>query len=93
MRVLILSLSLIAAVAPAAAGEDDIKLKPGDGAEVTQSQCAACHSLDYIQINSPFPNAKGWEGTVNKMIKKFGADIDEADAKTIIEYLSKNYGS
>ena len=93
MRVLVFSLSLLAAVAPAAAGESDIKLKPGDGAEVTQSNCAACHSLDYIQINSPFPNAKGWDATVNKMIKVFGAQIDETDAKAIIQYLSKNYGS
>ena len=30
---------------------------------------------------------------VAKMIKAFGAPIDDADAKTIAEYLKKNYGS
>ena len=31
--------------------------------------------------------------TVTKMIKAFGAPIDDADAKAIAEYLKKNYGS
>jgi len=54
---------------------------------------AAPASLDYIQINSPFLNAAGWNAEVTKMIKAFGAPIDEADAKAIVDYLAKNYGS
>ena len=36
--------------------------------------------------------AKGWDATVTKMIKAFGAPIDDADAKAIADYLKKNYG-
>ena len=43
-------------------------------------------------MNSPFLNAAGWDGEVTKMIKAFGAPIDDADAKAIAEYLAKNYG-
>jgi hypothetical protein len=68
-------------------------LKPGPGSEAAQTQCAACHSLDYILMNSPFPNAKVWEAEVNKMINVFGAAIPPDEAKTITEYLAKNYGS
>jgi sulfite dehydrogenase (cytochrome) subunit B len=34
-----------------------------------------------------------WDGDVTKMIKAFGAPIDEADAKVIADYLKKNHGS
>ena len=70
-----------------------IKLKPGPGLDKVEANCAACHSLAYIPMNSPFLNAAGWDAAVTKMIKAFGAPIDEADAKAIAEYLAKNYGS
>ena len=35
----------------------------------------------------------GWDAEVTKMIKAFGAPIDDADAKVIADYLKKNYGS
>lgn len=58
-----------------------------------RANCAACHSLDYVLMNSPFPTAAVWDATVTKMIKTFGAPIDEADTKAISDYLKKNYGS
>jgi hypothetical protein len=33
------------------------------------------------------------KGQVTKMIKAFGAPIDDGDAKAIAEYLAKNYGT
>jgi hypothetical protein len=36
---------------------------------------------------------KGWESEVDKMIKAYGAPISAADAKTIVDYLTANYGS
>ena len=51
-----------------------------------------CHSLDYVLINSPYLNATAWDAEVTKMIKAFGAPIDEADAKSIAQYLARNYG-
>lgn len=77
----------------ARADEFAIKLKPGVGLEQTQTHCAACHSLDYIVMNSPFPTAKVWDAEVTKMIKAFGANIPPDEAKAITDYLAKNYGS
>lgn len=79
--------------APALADEPRIELKKAPGLEQVEGNCAACHSLDYIQMNSPFLNAAGWDAEVTKMIKAFGAPISELDAKTIAEYLKANYGS
>ena len=75
------------------ADEFSITLKPGDGLDAVMGNCGSCHSLDYIVINSPFPNAKLWDAEVQKMIKVFGAPIDDKDAKAITDYLARNYGS
>jgi mono/diheme cytochrome c family protein len=79
-------------VAVVAAEEQAINLKKAPGVEKVEGNCAACHSLDYIQMNSPFLNAAGWDAEVTKMIKAFGAPIDDADAKVIADYLKANYG-
>jgi sulfite dehydrogenase (cytochrome) subunit B len=81
-------------VAPALAQEEPaIKLKEAPGLDKVEANCAACHSLDYIQMNSPFPNAALWEAEVTKMIKAYGAPVSDADAAVIVDYLKKNYGS
>jgi len=77
---------------PALAQEQEIKLKPGPGLDKVEGNCAACHTLAYIEMNSPFLNADGWNAEVTKMIKVMGAPIGDADAKVIADYLAKNYG-
>lgn len=90
---IMLGLASPALTLQALADEKPIQLKKADGLDKVEGNCAACHSLDYIQMNSPFPNAATWDAEVTKMIKVFGAPIDDADAKAIKEYLAKNYGS
>jgi mono/diheme cytochrome c family protein len=87
-------IALVAALiaSPALAEEQVIKLKAGPGLDKVEANCAACHTLAYIPMNSPFLSAAGWDATVTKMIKAFGAPIEEADAKAIADYLKKNYG-
>ena len=75
------------------AQEKPVELKKAPGLDMVENYCAACHSLDYIQMNSPFPSAALWDAEVTKMIKAFGAPISDADAKTIADYLKKNYGT
>ena len=60
------------------------------GRDVIEGYCGACHSLDYIRMNSPFLGATHWDAEVAKMIKAFGAPIDPADAKIIGDYLKEN---
>ena len=95
MRAFALTLILaFSAMIPAAlAQEQPITLKPGPGLDKVQANCSTCHSLDYIQINSPFLNAAGWSAEVTKMIKAMGAPIGDDDARAIIDYLAKNYGT
>jgi len=76
----------------AGAEEKPVMLKLGPGLDKVEANCGACHSLDYIQMNSPFLDAAGWNAEVAKMIKAFGAPVDDADAKAIVDYLTKNYG-
>ena len=90
MKILLVSTLLLAL--PALAGESDIHLKDGPGKKVVEANCSMCHSLDYIPMNSPFLDRKGWEGSVNKMIKAMGAPIAEADVQTIVDYLAAQYG-
>ena len=74
------------------AQERRIELKDGPGRAQVEANCGSCHSLDYIVMNSPFLDRNGWDGSVTKMIKAFGAPIGAEDAKAIVEYLSANYG-
>ena len=89
----ILSLALAAALgAAAAAGEMPVDLKAGAGVDKVEGNCAVCHSLDYIRMNSPFLSAAGWDAEVAKMINAFGAPISASDAAIIAAYLKANYG-
>ena len=74
------------------AGEEKIHLKDGPGVELVRKDCVSCHSLDYIPLNSTFLDEKGWQATVAKMQKAYGAPIPADDAAPIAEYLAKNYG-
>jgi mono/diheme cytochrome c family protein len=79
--------------APPASDETSVHLKPTSGLNKVKSNCSACHSLDYIPMNSPFLSTAGWDAEVSKMIAAFGAAIDPKDAEAIADYLKENYGS
>jgi mono/diheme cytochrome c family protein len=71
--------------------DETATFRAGPGSDVAQSNCLACHSADYIRMQ---PSGKGktfWEGEVTKMINSYHAPIDEADAKTIVDYLAQTY--
>lgn len=67
------------------------KLKAGPGAEITQSRCGICHSTDYM-VMQPRGNAQQWQAVVTKMIKVYGAPLNEEDAGKIVAYLASAYG-
>jgi mono/diheme cytochrome c family protein len=86
---LLLALALCAS--HAAAQEDKLTLKEGPGREKAQV-CVACHSIDYIPMNSRFLDKAGWTASVNKMINAFGAPIAKEDVDAIATYLAEQYG-
>jgi cytochrome c5 len=90
VKILLICASFFALAAFAA--ENDFHLKDAPGKEAVEANCSMCHSLDYIQMNSPFLDRKAWEASVNKMIKAMGAPIAEADVQKIVDYLASQYG-
>ena len=94
-----LTIAIIAAAlasafaAPAVADEASVALTKAPGLDKVASNCGTCHSLDYIQMNSPFMSAATWDAEVTKMIKAYGAPISDADAAAIKDYLKANYGA
>ena len=91
MRKLLLAL-LLASGAAYAGDESQIRLKDGPGKELVQTHCSICHSLDEIQINSPFLDKAGWTAEVSKMINVMGLPADDNEKNQIIDYLTANYG-
>ena len=72
---------------------ETIEFKPGLNVDVVKNNCLACHSADYIAIQPRGPKFKKdfWQAEVNKMIKVYGAQIDEADIGKIVDYLTATY--
>ena len=93
MRLIIVILLSSAVPAVAAADENLIRLKQAPGVEQVQANCSACHSLDYVQMNSTFLSASAWDAEIAKMINVFGAPINATDLNTIGNYLKANYGN
>jgi mono/diheme cytochrome c family protein len=93
MRTLTFAIVAAALALPAFADEASVALTKAPGLDKVASNCGTCHSLDYIQMNSPFMNAATWDAEVTKMIKAFGAPISDADAAAIKDYLKANYGA
>jgi hypothetical protein len=85
--------ALVGCASPEAqlAQETPLKMPDGPGKDKV-GQCAACHSLDYIAMNSRFLDKAGWTASVNKMINAFGAPIPKEDVEPIAEYLAQHYG-
>ncbi len=99
-RSLLLALSLVAGLGTAYANPVEYKLpdetaafKPGPNLETVQGNCTACHSSDYVQTQPRGPKFKKdfWQAEVTKMIKVYGAPIDDSDVPKLVEYLSTAY--
>lgn len=73
--------------------EETAVFKPGPNLEVVQNNCTACHSADYIKTQPQGEKFKKdfWAAEVTKMIKVYGAPIDDADVGKIVEYLAATY--
>jgi mono/diheme cytochrome c family protein len=67
--------------------------RPGPNLEIVQSNCTACHSADYVQTQPRGAKFKAdfWRAEVTKMIKVYGAPIEEADIGKIVDYLAQTY--
>ena len=73
--------------------DETAAFRPGPNLEVVQNNCTGCHSADYINTQPRGPKYKKdfWQAEVTKMIKLYGAPIDEVDIPKIVEYLAAAY--
>jgi mono/diheme cytochrome c family protein len=91
MRTLVLIFTSLVLCGGAHGQESKVVLKEGPGKDKAM-QCVACHSGDYIPMNSRFLDKAGWTASVNKMINAFGAQIPKEDVDAIATYLAERYG-
>jgi hypothetical protein len=73
--------------------DETAAFKPGPNLEAAQNNCTGCHSADYIQTQPRDVKSKRdfWTAEVTKMIKVYGAPIEDADVSKIVDYLSATY--
>lgn len=71
--------------------DETAQFKQAPGVEAPEAHCRTCHSADYINTQPRGKGAAFWDAEVHKMIKVYGAPIEEKDTKAIIEYLAKTY--
>ena len=73
--------------------EETSAFKPGPNVEVVKNNCTACHSADYVATQPRGEKFRKdfWQAEVTKMIKVYGAPIEDADIGKIVEYLTATY--
>jgi cytochrome c553 len=64
----------------------------GEKADAINNNCLACHSADMV-LNQPALPRTTWEAEVHKMIKAYGAPVDDADVPAIVDYLASTKGT
>jgi len=65
---------------------EDTPLPQGEGKAEFEMYCGICHSLKYITSQPRFPRDI-WAAEVHKMVEKYGAPVDSANAEKITNYL------
>jgi hypothetical protein len=72
--------------------DETAAFKPGPNVELVKNNCTACHSADYISTQPRMEKKREfWQAEVTKMIKSYGAPIDDADIPKIVDYLAATY--
>jgi competence ComEA-like helix-hairpin-helix protein len=68
---------------------DENTLPPGDGQAIVQQKCSSCHALKVV--TGKRASRPQWSIIVDRMITR-GADVDDDDIDTLLDYLAKNFG-
>jgi cytochrome c5 len=79
----------VASYSAAVAQSSPSKLPDGEGKEVTERICAACHAIETV-VTERHTKAE-WQKISDDMVAR-GADATDADVAVIVQYLIKNFG-
>ncbi len=86
-----LGASVAAKPAPYEAPPETAKLAPGPNLDAAENNCTGCHSVDYVTTQPHNVSSGFWQAEVTKMVKVYGAPIEDADAKKVVDYLNATY--
>jgi cytochrome c5 len=81
--------ALLLAAAPPARAQTAGALPPGEGRDLVAVACSQCHALDII--TSLRNGSAGWTHHVHDMVLR-GAQLTQAEADTVVTYLTANFG-
>lgn len=79
----------IAMTAMAFAAVQEVKLPEGAGKKILDDKCTVCHDLSLITEKRA--SREAWAETV-QMMKLSGADVNDAETTTLVDYLAANLG-
>jgi quinoprotein glucose dehydrogenase len=88
LRNIAISAGFLAVVSWSAMAADE-KLPDGEGKDLVQKTCSACHGVD--TATSETHSEAEWKSVVATMVSR-GAEGTDAEFATIVKYLAKNYG-
>lgn len=87
LKWMVVALTTLATVLPAAAQNDD-GLPEGAGKAVVQRMCVGCHKIKVI--TSKRATKDQWSTIVQQMVSR-GADGSDEDIETVIDYLATSF--
>ena len=61
-----------------------------DSTALFEQKCSVCHSIDVAKLHRR--KSREWKRIVRRMQREHKCNITNAEAKIIIDYLTKNYG-
>jgi len=64
-------------------------LPAGKGKDIVQEHCVGCHELKVV--TSKRATKQQWSSLVDQMVSR-GAEVDDDDIESVVEYLATNFG-
>lgn len=93
----VVALTLFLACAVALAATVDAEEQSLTAREILDVRCSGCHApeeeggkLDAIEAQRKSP--EGWSMTLSRMVRTHGATLQAGEARTLVKYLSDEYG-
>jgi hypothetical protein len=82
------TLVLTLALAACGGANQDPPSAGSDGKTLVEERCTRCHNL--TRVEAARKTSEGWTVTVQRMVA-YGARLDNAEQKTVIQYLAETY--
>jgi mono/diheme cytochrome c family protein len=85
----LVALAVLVACGAGAGPAEDTPIAGPSGEGLVQDRCTVCHGLE--RTTSASKTQQEWEATVEEM-RGLGAELTDAEAQTLVDYLAQEYG-